>query len=607
MRRHRTGRVIGGVASGLADHLSVKVLWVRAAFALLAAASAGAALVAYAMFWVFVPQETITAAEHRSSPKERQQAFGLIALGISLVVARGTLSGTVSTMVAVPVGVALCGAAVVWQEADAAQRRRWVRGARSGVSGAVLGGGGRSALVRVTTGVLLVLVGIGVVLLRSTTFGQLQIALGAVLATLVGVAVLTVPWWLRLVQDLGQERRARIRTEERAEIAAHLHDSVLQTLALIQKQPDVSREVLRLARGQERQLRGWLYGPDGYGDTRDTPRGPAGHGRRQQDGQGPGGARAGHPRGHHQRGQAFRRRGDQRVRRGRTGERDGVRARPGQGIRPGGRVTGPARARRLDPGEDGAARWFGGPAEHDRRGHRGAVDDAADGSGREERKLMADNKPVRVYLVDDHALFRAGVRAELDNLTDDVEVVGEAGSVAEAVVGIAHTTPDVVLLDVHMPDGGGAEVLRRIRPELPDVVFLALSVSDAAEDVIAVIRAGARGYVTKTISSRELVTAIARVAVGDAVFSPRLAGFVLDAFADRPGAAPISDPDLDLLTPRERDVLRLLARGYAYKEIASELFISVKTVETHVSSVLRKTQLSNRYELSRWATDRRLV
>jgi DNA-binding NarL/FixJ family response regulator len=219
----------------------------------------------------------------------------------------------------------------------------------------------------------------------------------------------------------------------------------------------------------------------------------------------------------------------------------------------------------------------------------------------------AGKRPVRVYLVDDHALFRAGVRAELASLTEDVELVGEAGSVGEAVVGIAHVMPDVVLLDVHMPDGGGAEVLRRIRPELPDVVFLALSVSDAAEDVIAVIRAGARGYVTKTISSRELVTAIARVAVGDPVFSPRLAGFVLDAFADRPGAAPISDPELDLLTPRERDVLRLLARGYAYKEIAAELFISVKTVETHVSSVLRKTQLSNRYELSRWATDRRLV
>ncbi|WP_199441817.1 response regulator [Umezawaea beigongshangensis] len=214
---------------------------------------------------------------------------------------------------------------------------------------------------------------------------------------------------------------------------------------------------------------------------------------------------------------------------------------------------------------------------------------------------------VTVFLVDDHALFRAGVRAELDSVTDRVRVVGEAGSVAEAVAGIGHHRPDVVLLDVHMPDGGGAEVLKRLRTTLPDVVFLALSVSDAAEDVIAVIRGGARGYVTKTISSQELAKAVVRVSEGDAVFSPRLAGFVLDAFADRPGAAPISDPELDLLTPRERDVLRLLARGYAYKEIASELFISVKTVETHVSSVLRKTQLSNRYELSRWASDRRLV
>ena len=220
---------------------------------------------------------------------------------------------------------------------------------------------------------------------------------------------------------------------------------------------------------------------------------------------------------------------------------------------------------------------------------------------------MTDKQRVRVFLVDDHALFRAGVRAELDSISDEVEVVGEAGSVGEAVAGIGHHKPDVVLLDVHMPDGGGAEVLAQLRTALPDVVFLALSVSDAAEDVIAVIRAGARGYVTKTISSQELVRAVVRVSEGDAVFSPRLAGFVLDAFADRPGAAPIRDPELDLLTPRERDVLRLLARGYAYKEIAAELFISVKTVETHVSSVLRKTQLSNRYELSRWASDRRLV
>jgi DNA-binding NarL/FixJ family response regulator len=225
----------------------------------------------------------------------------------------------------------------------------------------------------------------------------------------------------------------------------------------------------------------------------------------------------------------------------------------------------------------------------------------------------SEDRAIRVFLVDDHALFRTGVKAELtragaaDPDGPPVVVVGEGGSVQEAVTGIGHLRPDVVLLDVHMPDGGGAEVLRRVRPEAPDVVFLALSVSDAAEDVIAVIRAGARGYVTKTISGRDLAAAVRRVHAGDPVFSPRLAGFVLDAFAQRPGAAPVGDPEVDLLTPRERDVLRLLARGYAYKEIAAELFISIKTVETHVSSVLRKTQLSNRYELSRWATDRRLV
>lgn len=216
----------------------------------------------------------------------------------------------------------------------------------------------------------------------------------------------------------------------------------------------------------------------------------------------------------------------------------------------------------------------------------------------------AGQEPVRVFLVDDHALFRSGVRAELA-VVDGVEVVGEAGTVAEAVTGIAHFQPRVVLLDVHMPDGGGVEVLRRVRGDHPDVLFLALSVSDAAEDVISVIRAGARGYVTKTISGRELADAIHRVAGGDAVFSPRLAGFVLDAFAATD--VPAVDPELDQITQRERDVLRLIARGYAYKEIAKELFISVKTVETHVSSVLRKLQLSNRHELSRWAAARRLV
>jgi DNA-binding NarL/FixJ family response regulator len=208
-----------------------------------------------------------------------------------------------------------------------------------------------------------------------------------------------------------------------------------------------------------------------------------------------------------------------------------------------------------------------------------------------------------VLLVDDHAMFRAGVRAELGSR---VEVVGEAGNPAEAIAEIRQRRPEVVLLDVHMPDGGGLAVLEAIGSSLPGTRFLALSVSDAAEDVIALIRAGARGYVTKTISADELADAIDRVADGDVVFSPRLAGFVLDAFRDAP-VPPSVDPEFDQLTPREREVLRLLARGYAYKEIAAELFISIKTVETHASNVLRKLQLSSRHQLTRWAADRRML
>jgi len=208
-----------------------------------------------------------------------------------------------------------------------------------------------------------------------------------------------------------------------------------------------------------------------------------------------------------------------------------------------------------------------------------------------------------VFLVDDHAMFRSGVRAELG---ESVMLVGEAGTVADAIAGIRAARPDVVLLDVHMPDGGGLAVLAGVAAEVPDTRFLALSVSDAAEDVIAVIRAGAKGYVTKTISPPELAAAVQRVADGDVVFSPRLAGFVLDAFRDAP-VPPAVDPDLDQLTPREREVLRLLARGYAYKEIAAELYISIKTVETHASNVLRKLQLSSRHQLTRWAADRRML
>ena len=221
--------------------------------------------------------------------------------------------------------------------------------------------------------------------------------------------------------------------------------------------------------------------------------------------------------------------------------------------------------------------------------------------------MTATATPPRVVLVDDHGLFRSGVRAELGLR---VTVVGEADDVAPAIEVIERVLPDVVLLDVHLPGGGGQAVIAAVKQEHPEVKFLALSASDAPEDVIAVIRAGARGYVTKTISTADLADAIQRVADGDAVFSHRLAGFVLDAFAAAPSpedVKPSFDPELDQLTTREREVLRLIAQGYTYKEIARELYISVKTVESHVSSVLRKLQLSTRHQLTRWAAERRLT
>jgi signal transduction histidine kinase len=259
MRRRRTGRTVAGVAGGLADHLGIKVLWVRIAFVVLAAMG-GAGVLAYGLLWVFVPQESPDLPPRVIVTRERQQALGLVAVGIGLAISAGMLSGTVSGWLVGGIGVALVGAVLVWWEADESQRRKLRDGARGGMASAVLTpGGGRTMLIRVISGIALVISGIALFLARSLSLGQVQFALLAVLATLAGVAVLTVPFWLKLVRALGEERAARIRTEERAEIAAHLHDSVLQTLALIQKHTDAPREVLRLARGQERQLREWLY------------------------------------------------------------------------------------------------------------------------------------------------------------------------------------------------------------------------------------------------------------------------------------------------------------------------------------------------------------
>jgi signal transduction histidine kinase len=259
LHRRRSGRLVAGVAGGVADHLGVKVLWVRATFVALMMVS-GAGVVAYGLLWIFVRQEAPT-VERVVPVRERQQALGLAALGLGVGLAASAVGNSALGWVIGPLGVAIVGAAVVWREADEAQRRRWT-GARAGW---------RAALLRVVAGALFVAAGIAVFLLGNLDMGQVQFGLLAVLATLVGVAVITVPWWVRLVRDLGEERRERIREAERAEIAAHLHDSVLQTLALIQRQSGSPREVARLARGQERELRTWLYGPGGYRRPRGEP------------------------------------------------------------------------------------------------------------------------------------------------------------------------------------------------------------------------------------------------------------------------------------------------------------------------------------------------
>ena len=435
--------------------------------------------------------------------------------------------------------------------------------------------------------------------------GGSLLAPGAVAGALLLIAG---PWLWRLALDRDAERSARIRSEERSEVAARVHDSVLQTLALIQRHAGEPRRVAAIARRQERELRGWLYGDRPLGDETaslvaalstlpPTSRNSTASGSRwRASGDCPvdDAARALVLAAREAMTNAAKFAGVEEIDVYLEVAEDSVsvfvRDR-GAGFKRKSVPVGRRGLTRVDRGTHGTRRRPGDGHERARQRHRGRVAAAT------ERVV----KP-RVVLVDDHALFLAGVRAELG---DAVEIVGEAGSVAEAVPLIKESDPDVVLLDVHLPDGSGDAIINAVAPERPGVRFLALSVSDAAEDVIAVIRAGARGYVTKTISGDELAAAIERVASGDAVFSPRLAGFVLDAF--RAGEPLGGDAELDELTPREREVLQLIARGYMYKEIAARLHLSVKTVESHVSSVLRKLQLSTRHELTRWATQHRLV
>ena len=536
IRRDRENGIVAGVCAGLAKRLGVDPLLLRIVFAATALAS-GVGLVAYVLAWILLPAQDgadsaargLTQGWGRRGTVEVALGVGFLLLAVLLAFRR--LGLPFSDLLIWPLVLVAAGGALIWHRSASGAdpiAESLPRVNLSATASAVLrpaAGESRPAVIsRIGIGVTLVIAA-AIVFLQFS--GALAAATDVALAALVvaiAFGVIFAPWIVRLAQSLSAERAERIRSQERAEVAAHLHDSVLQTLALVQKRAGDPRAVAALARRQERELRSWLSGTP----ARDDPR-------------------------------------------------------------------------------------------LARRRHRGRARARAAGL----MSAASDARMPRVVLVDDHELFRAGVRSELDGLVD---VVGDAATVAEAVAAIAELRPDVVLLDVHMPDGGGLEVIRRLRAggtDSPGVQFLALSVSDAAEDVIAVIRAGARGYVTKTISGAELADAVRRVHGGDAVFSPRLAGFVLDAFA---GAAPAQaggrgaagsrgrdsipaerDAELDTLTPREREVLQHIARGYMYKEIAHRLGISAKTVEAHVSAVLRKLQLSSRHELSRWAAERRML
>ncbi len=620
--RDPAGGILGGVCAGLGRRFDVDPIIPRAGAVVLAIGTSGLAVVAYLLVWALVP-----AAGEGVVPRERRRrgrrgswriALGVAMLALSVLFVFRELGLWWSDALIWPLTLACFGVALLWglsrppasETPEAPERADAGRAVAAPPDPDAERGEAARRFSRAGFGIALVLAAALLFLWTNGVLDAVGDAAVSALVVTIALALISAPFWWGLVRRLTVERSARIRSQERAEVAAHLHDSVLQTLAMVQRRSGEPAEVEKLARRQERELRSWLAGDDQPRPGERLADALRGAAEEVEEAHGAvveavvvGDA----PLDPHL--EALVAAAREALTNAAKFAADGGPVRLYAEIENGGarvyvddRGPGfnpdklPADRRGVRESIIGRMRRHGGRAEiHSRRGRGTEIELAI---GEEDMTKLPS-----VVIVDDHAIFRAGVRAELGDL---VEVLGEAESVEDAVRAIAELEPDVVLLDVHMPGGGGVEVIEQVSRARPGQSFLALSVSDDAKDVIAVVRAGARGYVTKTITGEELADAVARVKGGDAVFSPRLAGFVLDAFAGDLPAEEV-DPELDLLTPREREVLRYIARGYMYKEIAQRLKISAKTVEAHVSSVLRKLQLSNRHELSAWAVNRRLI
>ena len=567
---------MAGVCAGLAVHLGVSVALVR--IIMICMTFVGLGFGVYLWLWVTVPEDSpersgegtlspglVRLREERAAQVSRNR---LLVVGVALIVGAiiGTILNATNTLDWRDMGsiiTIVSGISLVWSQSRNVSSWRSLR-----FIGAVFGG--------------IVLLSLGVVMVASRDNPPIILLRGGLIgaALVAGVLFALVPMWLRTTKDLSQAQAQRVRESERADIAAHLHDSVLQALTLIRASAEDPARVRAIALTEERELRAWLY--TGHAQAADSLEAAV------------------------------------------TEAVVGVESRYGVPISV--VVVGDMRP---GPGElalvaalaeacQNAVRHGAPPVsvyvEVRPEAVEAFIKDSGEGSERaalgypgRNSAQREDPVTIRILVIDDHPMVRAGVRAELENSGADLEVVGDASDVEGAIAACRALTPDVALLDVHLPGGnggGGAEVASTCR-DIEGLHFLALSVSDAAEDVVQVIRAGARGYVTKSIATPDLVEAIGRVAAGDAAFSPRLAGFVLDAFGT--GEVSTTDTELDLLSAREQEVMRLIARGYTYKEVAHDLFISIKTVETHVSSVLRKLQLSNRNELTRWAMQRHIV